>query len=81
MNTAQDLEAEYAEIVASMTPDQLWAVEMYGASRALVALERGGMLSGTPDELRVARALLFEEEARRRTEGVSSTSARLRLIS
>lgn len=64
--TAADIEAEYVDVLASISPRQAWAMQIYGAARALVAAERGSTLAGTPDEQRVARDLLFEAEAARR---------------
>jgi len=66
MITARDIEAEYVDILATMSPQQLWAVEIHAAACALVAAERGSTLAGAPDEMRVARELLFDREAQRR---------------
>jgi hypothetical protein len=66
MITARDVEAEYVDILSSMSPQQLWAIGIHSAACALVAAERGSTLAGTPDEIRTARELLFDREAERR---------------
>lgn len=66
MLTPADIEAEYVEALATITPKQLWAVQIYGTACALVAAERGSTLAGTPDEQRVAREMIFTAEAARR---------------
>lgn len=65
MSNAADLEARYASLMDAMTDQQRWAVEVYGTARALVAVERGSMLAGGPDDLRVAREVLFAAQVRR----------------
>ena len=80
MVTARDIEAEYVDVFASMSPQQLWAVGVYGTACALVAVERGSTLAGTPDELRVARELLFEREASRRNFKASAREHTPRLV-
>lgn len=72
MHTAADIEAEYVDVMASISPKQLWAMQLYGAARALVAVERGSTLAGTPDEQRAARELLFEAEASLRNARIGS---------
>jgi hypothetical protein len=66
MLTPADIEAEYVEALATITPKQLWAVQIYGTACALVAAERGSTLAGTPEEQRVAREMIFKAEAARR---------------
>jgi inorganic triphosphatase YgiF len=83
MLTAADIEAEYVDVFATISPRQLWAIELYGTARALVALDRGSLLAGTPDEQKAARELLFEGEADRRNRevrGVNAGRANLSLL-
>jgi hypothetical protein len=65
MLTAADIEAEYVDVLATISPRQRWAMQLYGAARALVAAEQGAAEAG-PDDHRIARERLFKAEAERR---------------
>jgi len=75
MLTAADIEAEYRDAMSSISAKQAWAMELYAASRALVAADLGSPLPASPQEQQLAREMLFEAEAAYRNARLQRAAA------
>jgi hypothetical protein len=66
MLTAADIEAEYVDVLASISPRQRWAMQLYAEARARLAAESGSTARAGAEAQRTAREALFKAEAERR---------------
>jgi hypothetical protein len=75
MLTERDIEAEYVDVLASVSPRQMWAIQLYAAACALVAAERGAAAADVADQQKRAREALFRAEAARRNAEAQARAA------